>query len=134
MALPRRLADDEDLLYPRPTASRTRSNRSGTVKTKRAPASAELGRHLLGGEERVEHRRRAAERGGGVEGDRELRDARADGGQDVALAEAAMGEANGSTADAVSELPIRQCAAAWAIDERRLVSQLAGSAQYEGRE
>ena len=114
------------------TASRTVASRSGTVRTKRAPESASWRVHLASGVKRIEHRRRATQRGDPVEGDGELRHVRADRGEDVPFTEALPRQTRGHAPHAVGELPVGQSSAAWTIDQRRLVGQSLGMPQDEG--
>src|SRR5262249_8502593 len=109
-------------------------SRNGLTVTRKRARVRELLGELIRGGERIGGGVDAAQPGHGEEDHRVLRHVRAVDREDVALLEAAPGEAGGSLLHAVGELAIGQGPSRRAVDEGGLVAEALGMTQNELRD
>jgi hypothetical protein len=123
-------AEDVDLLHTGLGGRLTRlvEERRHRHEQPRARILQLLGQ-LVGGVERIGGGGDAAERRDAEEHQAVLGQVRAVEREHVALAEAARSEARGHALHALGQLPVREGAAAGAVDQRRLVAEPDGVAQ-----
>ncbi len=129
---PRRVADHEDLLHLALGRRLPRLVQEGRHRDQEArPRVVELVGQLVGGVERVHRRVHPARHRDPKEHHRVFREVGAIDGHDLALAEAAPGQAGRGAPRAFRDLPVGERAPGRPVDEGGLVAQAAGVAQHE---